>query len=267
MKKIEFLEKARDTHGYKYKYLNLSDKITLRDKINIEYDGEFYEQTVSKHLMGRCPEKSIAKKTTTDFIKESKLIWGDKYDYSITEYTGALNTIKIIYDGVVYEQRASSHLLGLAPEFRSNEESLLRDKVNQSDKEGIKEIKEFLDKYKIEYKMNKNLALFDFDGTITTKDSLSDFFKFVEPNPIKFFYYKYLFNIKDKVRILPVSIGWNQNYSLKKGIKVLPIHWETILSESKGSGSYLLLMKIESEKKIKIRSIKKCHYLRIKFFI
>jgi HAD superfamily phosphoserine phosphatase-like hydrolase len=47
--------------------------------------------------------------------------------------------------------------------------------------------------------MNKNLALFDFDGTITTKDSLSDFFKFVEPNPIKFYYYKYLFNIKDNI--------------------------------------------------------------------
>ena len=47
--------------------------------------------------------------------------------------------------------------------------------------------------------MSKNLALFDFDGTITTKDSLSDFFKFIEPNPIFYFYYKYLFNIKDNI--------------------------------------------------------------------
>ena len=47
--------------------------------------------------------------------------------------------------------------MGLAPEFRSNEESLLRDKVNQYDKEGINDIKEFLDKYQIEYEMNKNL--------------------------------------------------------------------------------------------------------------
>ena len=47
--------------------------------------------------------------------------------------------------------------------------------------------------------MKKNLALFDFDGTITTKDTLSDFFKFIEPNPIIFFYYKYLFNIKDNI--------------------------------------------------------------------
>ena len=62
MKKSNFLEKARNKHGYKYKYLNLSDKITLKDKLDINYDGELYTQTVSKHLMGRCPEKSIAKK-------------------------------------------------------------------------------------------------------------------------------------------------------------------------------------------------------------
>ena len=157
MKKLEFLEKARNTHGYKYNYLNLSDKITLNDRIEIEYNGEVYSQSISKHLMGRCPEKAIKRKTTEDFILESKEIWKDKYDYSLTEYTGALNNIKIVYNGVVYEQRASSHLLGLAPEFRSNEESLLRDKVNQSDEEGIKEVKEFLDKYQIEYEMSKNL--------------------------------------------------------------------------------------------------------------
>jgi len=157
MKRLEFLEKARNTHGYKYNYLNLSDKVTLNDRIEIEYNGEIYKQSISKHLMGRCPEKSIKRKTTEDFILESKEIWKDKYDYSLTEYTGSLNNIKIIYNGIIYEQRASSHLLGLAPEFRSNEESLLRDKVNQSDNEGIKEIKEFLDKYQIEYEMNKNL--------------------------------------------------------------------------------------------------------------
>ena len=157
MKRLEFLEKARNTHGYKYNYLNLSEKVTLNDRIEIEYNGEIYTQSISKHLMGRCPEKSIKRKTTEDFILESKVIWKDKYDYSLTEYTGALNNIKIIYNGIIYEQRASSHLLGLAPEFRSNEESLLRDKVNQSDKEGINDIKNFLDKYQIEYEIDKNL--------------------------------------------------------------------------------------------------------------
>ena len=157
MRRLEFLEKARNIHGYKYNYLNLSEKVTLNDRVEIEYNGEIYMQSISKHLMGRCPEKSIKRKTNEEFIIESKKIWTDKYDYSLTEYTGALNNIKIVYNGIIYEQRASSHLLGLAPEFRSNEESLLRDKVSQSDKEGIKEIKEFLDKYQIEYEIDKNL--------------------------------------------------------------------------------------------------------------
>ena len=157
MKRLEFLEKARNTHGYKYNYLNLSEKVTLNDRIEIEYNGEIYTQSISKHLMGRCPEKTVKRKTTEDFILEAKEIWKDKYDYSLTEYTGALNNVKIVYNGIVYEQRASSHLLGLAPEFRSNEESLLRDKVNQSDKEGINDIKNFLDKYQIEYEIDKNL--------------------------------------------------------------------------------------------------------------
>ncbi len=157
MRRIEFLEKARNIHGYKYNYINLSDKVTLNDRIDIEYKGEIYNQTISKHLMGRCPEKSIKRKTTEDFILEAKNIWGNKYDYSLTEYTGALNNIQIIYNGIVYEQRASSHLLGLAPEFRNNEESLLRDKINQSDLNGIKSIEEFFEKYKIDYEKNKNL--------------------------------------------------------------------------------------------------------------
>ncbi len=155
MTRIEFLERARNIHGYKYNYLNLPNKVILNDKIDIEYKGEVYKQTISKHLMGRCPEKSIKKKKNKEFIEECKEIWGDKYDYSQTEYTGSLNNIKIIYNGIIYKQRASSHLLGFSPEFRNNEESLLIDDVNKYDIVGISEIKEFLEKYNIRYEMNK----------------------------------------------------------------------------------------------------------------
>ena len=175
MKKSNFLEKARDIHGYKYKYLNLSDKITLRDKLDIEYNGELYKQTVSKHLMGRCPEKLTSKKTTSEFIYESKLLWGDKYDYSITEYTGALNNIKVIYDGIVYEQRAKSHLEGMSPEFRKTDESRLKDIIRNGNEFGKNEIESFLKKYNIDYKRKYQIGEIEFDFYLTSKRTCIEF--------------------------------------------------------------------------------------------
>ncbi len=151
MDKMKFLEKARGLHGYKYEYLDLPNKIKVSDTVKVRFDGVVYYQRVIKHLNGRCPEKVIYKKTTEEFIKEAKLVWGDKYDYSLTKYEGALNNITIIYDGVIYEQRASSHLDGMAPEFRKTDESIIRDNIRLSESTGIKEIETFLSKYKFDF--------------------------------------------------------------------------------------------------------------------
>jgi hypothetical protein len=126
MTKQEFLEKARDKHGYKYEYPNLKDKILSNDDIDIIYNGELYRQKVVKHItLGRCPEKNTPTKTTEQFIKEAKEVWGDKYDYSITEYNGALKSIKVIYHGVIFEQTASSHLRS-APELNMNRDWFIK---------------------------------------------------------------------------------------------------------------------------------------------
>lgn len=127
MTKQEFLEKARNIHGYKYEYPNLKDKVVSTDNIDILYKGELYKQKVVKHItLGRCPEKNTPTKTTEQFIKEAKNIWGDKYDYSLTEYVGALEIVKIIYDGVVFEQVATTHLRGMAPELRMNKDYFIK---------------------------------------------------------------------------------------------------------------------------------------------
>lgn len=151
MKRFEFLEKARNVHGYRYQYPTLPDKLTLNDKIQIEIDGQIYNQMVSKHLLGRRPERTVIKKTTEQFIEESKKVWGDKYDYSLVKYCGALSTVKIIYNGVVYEQRAKSHLDGLAPEFRKNDESKLKEVLKIYDSMGENEIKSFFTNYHLDY--------------------------------------------------------------------------------------------------------------------
>lgn len=113
MTRYEFLEKARNAHGYKYNYIDLPSVILSNDIVRIEYNGIIYEQNVFKHInLGRCPEKKTPIKTNEQFIKEAIEIWGDKYDYSLVNYEGANKKIKIIYDGVIFEQTPSQHLLG-----------------------------------------------------------------------------------------------------------------------------------------------------------
>ena len=132
MTKREFLDRARDKHGYKYNYPNLGDKVLSNDTIEIEYNGEIYHQKVVKHiLLGRCPEKSTPKRTKEEFIKLSKDIWGDKYDYSLVEYKGANKKVKIIYDNIVFEQVAQSHLNGMSPESLMNQEYFIKKAIDK----------------------------------------------------------------------------------------------------------------------------------------
>jgi hypothetical protein len=126
MRKEIFLEKARSTHGYRYSYPNLSDVVMQKDIINVMYDDIVYEQRVLKHLKGSRPEQKQIRKTTEQFISESKLVWFNKYDYSLTEYVSAKTKVKIIYDDIVYEQYPNSHLVGYPVEGFLNQSIFLQ---------------------------------------------------------------------------------------------------------------------------------------------
>ena len=126
MTKQEFINKAHLIHGDKYIYHSLSDKVVSTDDILVEFNDIIYKQRVAKHLIGRCPEKNTPKKTTEQFIKEAKLIWGDVFDYSLVDYTGANDMVKIIHDGMVFEQMAINHLKGKSPIFRLNKELFIK---------------------------------------------------------------------------------------------------------------------------------------------
>jgi very-short-patch-repair endonuclease len=155
MTSYEFLTKARLVHGYKYLYPLLSNKLTYKDKIKVLYNDVLYEQSVSKHLLGRCPEKNTPSKTTDDFISEARQIWGNKYDYSLTEYNGALCKVKIIFDGIIFEQIASSHLRGLSPEANMNLDWFIKkskDKWGDKYDYSLVEYKNCNEKVKIIYK-------------------------------------------------------------------------------------------------------------------
>lgn len=112
MKQEKFLEKARSIHGYRYQYPTLGEKVMQMDIIDVQFEGEIYKQRVLKHFIGNRPERKTIKKTTEEFITNSKKIWGEKYDYSLTEYKDARTKLKIIHNGIVYEQFPNSHLIG-----------------------------------------------------------------------------------------------------------------------------------------------------------
>ena len=136
MTKTEFLERAREKHGYKYSYLNLKDKILSHDTIEIMYKDVVYKQKVVKHiLLGRCPEKNTPTRTTEDFIKSSIEVWGNKYDYSLVDYKNSEKKVKIIYKDVIFEQNPQSHLNGMAPEAIMNRDWFIK---RASDKWGDK---------------------------------------------------------------------------------------------------------------------------------
>ena len=110
----EFINRSIIIHGNKYvyektKYYGNNEKVKIICKIH----GEF-EQIPSNHLQGNgCPKCQKRILGTSEFIKESIMIHGDRYDYSIVDFTFSKKKIKIIckYHGL-FEQIAIKHLCG-----------------------------------------------------------------------------------------------------------------------------------------------------------
>jgi hypothetical protein len=99
----KFIKQARKFHGDRYDY-SLVDYKNMHTKVKIicPVHGEF-EQTPNNHIRGRrckkCSLVSYREKrqfTTEEFVYNAKEIHGDKYDYSLVDYTGQLNKINII---------------------------------------------------------------------------------------------------------------------------------------------------------------------------
>ena len=102
----KFLEKARNVHGDKYDYSkskieNYKTKIEIICKIH----GSFF-QTPANHLSGKgCKECGMmstlnhiqenCSSSTEDFIKKSKELHGDIYDYSLVDYTNNHTPVEI----------------------------------------------------------------------------------------------------------------------------------------------------------------------------
>jgi 5-methylcytosine-specific restriction endonuclease McrA len=110
-----FIADCRLIHGDRYDY-SLVEYITSHIKVKIIclIHGVF-EQSPYHHKRGiNCPKCSGKYRTTKDFIDSSVDVHGDRYDYSLVEYTDCLTKVKIICPiHGVFEQKAISHLRGM----------------------------------------------------------------------------------------------------------------------------------------------------------
>lgn len=121
MKKLtqnEFINKAKEIHNYKYDY-SLVEYINTRTKILIICNvcNTIFEQGPSRHLLGQGCKVCIInnRRLTTDiFIKRSKEIHNNNYDYSLTQYIDIKTKVNIKCNecNVIFEQFPNNHLDG-----------------------------------------------------------------------------------------------------------------------------------------------------------
>ena len=119
----QFIEKSRLIHNkYDYSLVEYKNSKT-KVKIICPVHGSF-EQIPSDHTRGNgCPYCYIdnSRGDSNSFIKKSKKIHGDKYDYSLVEYKNNKTKVKIICsDHGIFEQYPNHHLKGHGCRLCSN---------------------------------------------------------------------------------------------------------------------------------------------------
>jgi sugar fermentation stimulation protein A len=58
--------------------------------------------------------------------------------------------------------------------------------------------------------------------------------------------------LRDRLRVIPVALRWQEDLSLDANVRVLDIPWDFVAEEVKDRGSYLLLLELDREWKVEI---------------
>lgn len=161
-----FIEQAKSIHGDKYDY-SLVEYVSNYTKVKIICpEHGIFEQKPNSHITGKsgcliCSGKNKSSKEI--FIKKSKKIHDDYYDYSLVEYKNNSTKVKIICPKHgVFEQTPNNHL--------SNQKCpICKLYIIQSN--GVKKIKNWL--------MDNNIHSIEeyvFDGCMFKKHLRFDFY-------------------------------------------------------------------------------------------
>jgi hypothetical protein len=111
----EFISEAYEINGNKFDYSRVEYKHG-KQKVEILCEkGHLFHQTPNSHLKKHgCPICTKKKRLTSEeFVYKSKLIHGDKYDYSLVVYKNANTKVKInCKEHGEFEQIPNSHIRG-----------------------------------------------------------------------------------------------------------------------------------------------------------
>ncbi len=69
-----------------------------------------------------------------------------------------------------------------------------------------------------------------------------------------------LFDIRERIEVIPVSVRWNRDFSLSPKIRILSIPWDTIEKEAKDRGSYLLILSLKRNRTINVGRLGKVQF-------
>ena len=117
--KLKFIKESSEYHNNKYDY-SLVEYKNNKTKIKIICPTHgVFEQTPTCHLIGGCKQCATIliglnkRKTREDFIERAIIIHGNKYDYSLVEYSLSHLKVKITCPiHGVFNQTVSNHLKG-----------------------------------------------------------------------------------------------------------------------------------------------------------
>ena len=110
-----YLIQLRKIHGNKYDYSQVDFDSNLGEVKIICKIHDIFKQSMSTHLNGHgCPKCSRNRRhDNKSIIEEFKKVHGDRYDYSLVNYTLSRNKIKIIcHIHGEFEQTANNHQRG-----------------------------------------------------------------------------------------------------------------------------------------------------------
>jgi len=61
-----------------------------------------------------------------------------------------------------------------------------------------------------------------------------------------------LVGVKNRITIIPLSVGWNADLSLMRSMRVLPIPWRVLQREAHDSGCYMLILRLRAGVEVQV---------------